>query len=123
MLRRRSTTKYQIQPRLRRRGAGTGGVGPLTCSGGAGAGSWSEVVMRDGSSLILLSPFDVRCERLGQLGLGDDDHPLVRHLEAALPVVVQVVADGGVRRDLHVLVDNRPADAAVPADVHAVEQD
>src|SRR5262249_43963440 len=62
-------------------------------------------------------------ERLGQFGLGDDDDALLGHLEAALPVVLQVVADRRVRRDLDLLVDDRPADAAVAADVHAVEQD
>src|SRR5438309_1646844 len=62
-------------------------------------------------------------QRLERLALGDDDHALLGDLEAALAVVVGVVADGRVRRDLDVLVDDGPADAAVPADVHPLEQD
>src|SRR5262245_49394281 len=61
-------------------------------------------------------------ERLGQLRLGDHHHTLFRHRETALPVVLQVVTHGRIRRDLHFLVDDRPADAAVAAHVHAVEQ-
>src|SRR4051794_38933250 len=57
------------------------------------------------------------------LALGDDDDPLLADKEAALPVVLLVVADGGVRGNLHVLVDDRPANAAVPSDLDAVEED
>src|SRR5262249_33117433 len=62
-------------------------------------------------------------KRLRQLRLGDHDHALFRHREAAPAVLVQVVADGGILRDLHVLVHDRPADPAVPPDVNAVEED
>src|SRR5262249_34630053 len=62
-------------------------------------------------------------EGVGQLGLADDDDAVVGDDEAAAAVLVEVVADARVGRDLDVLVDDGPADAAVSADVHAVEQD
>ena len=37
--------------------------------------------------------------------------------------MVEVVAHGGVGRDADVLVDDRPANAAMAADVDAVEED
>src|SRR5262249_29165473 len=89
-----TTTKKGIQPRL-----------------GRGA---------DMAQLRTLLPLR---EALRQLGLGDDDHALIRYGEATLPVMVQVVADCRVGRDLDLLVDNGPANAAMPADIHAIEQD
>src|SRR5262249_34518979 len=62
-------------------------------------------------------------ERLRQLVFGDDDDALLGDLEAAAAVVLQVVADGGVRLDFHILIDDGPADATVPADVHALKDD
>src|SRR3954452_22771375 len=57
-------------------------------------------------------------EALGQLGLGDDDDALVGDGEAALAVPLQVVADRRAGGHARLLVDDGPADAAVPADVH-----
>src|SRR5579859_7559216 len=62
-------------------------------------------------------------KRLGQLRLGDDDHALLGHQQPALPVVVQVVADSGILRDSHFLVYNGPPDAAMPANLDAVEEE
>src|SRR5579864_8849771 len=59
---------------------------------------------------------------LGQFRLGDHDDALFGHQEAAAAVVLQVVTDGGILRDLHVLVDDRLANVAMPADVHAIEE-
>ena len=55
------------------------------------------------------------------VGLGDHDHAPFADGEAAGPVVLVVVADLGARRDVHALVDDRPADLGVAADVDAVE--
>src|SRR5688572_12412260 len=62
-------------------------------------------------------------EALGELGLGDDDDPLIGHREAALPVPVEIVTERRAGGDLRVLVDDGAADAAMPADVDAREQD
>src|SRR5262249_53405567 len=55
--------------------------------------------------------------------LGDDDDALLGDDEAALLVVFEVVADGGALGDVHVLVDDGLADAAVAAAGDALEQD
>ena len=47
--------------------------------------------------------------------------PFVADVEP-LAILLEVVADLGARRDLHPLVDDRPADAAVAADVDPVEK-
>src|SRR5439155_901581 len=62
-------------------------------------------------------------EGLGRLRFRDDHDALLRHHEAAPPVVVQIVTDGGILRNPHVLVHDHAAEPAVPADVDALEQD
>src|SRR6266852_1314033 len=62
-------------------------------------------------------------ERFRHFGLGDNYHSLFGDGEAALLVELDVIADGGVRRDVDFLVDDGLANAAVPADVDAGEQD
>src|SRR4051794_20825065 len=100
--------KYQYHG-VPRRSGGVGGEGD--CSEGSGAGG----------SLAIPSP-SAR-ERFRQFRLGNDYHALLGHLKAALLVVVEVVTDGGVGWDVHVLVDDRLADAAMAANVNALEED
>src|SRR4051794_2849893 len=73
------------------------------------------------SFIIHHSSFYCRC--VERLALGDNDNALLGHQEAAFAVVGWVMAEDGVRWYAHVLVDNRPANAAVPAHLDAVEQD
>src|SRR4051812_22498292 len=46
--------------------------------------------------VVVSSPLSARDERLGQFRLGDDDDPLFGDGEPALPIVFEVVADGGI---------------------------
>src|SRR5438270_457054 len=63
-----------------------------------------------------------RLETLWQFGLGNDNDALLGDHEAALAIMVEVVADGRILRNLHVLVDNRAANAAMATHVNALEQ-
>src|SRR3954452_22182291 len=62
-------------------------------------------------------------EHLRLRPLGDHHDPRLGQREPPLAVVLGVVPDGGVRRHLHVLVDDRPPDPGVSADVDPVVQD
>ena len=62
-------------------------------------------------------------EMLDAFGLGNYDHALFAHGEAAGPVVVVVVADLDAGRNVYALVDDRPAHLGVPPDIDPFEQD
>src|SRR5579885_409804 len=93
---RASTAKNQTQRRLRR-----------------------DATMEVGTYTVL----PAFSKALGQFRLGDHDDAPLGDQEAAAAVVLQVVTNRGVRRNPHVLVDDRLADVAMPADVHTIEKD
>src|SRR5262245_19506503 len=70
-----------------------------------------------GSSRIGLNA--VGENRLDALRLGDHDHTVVAHREAAGQIFLLVVADAETLRDLHALVDDGPANLGPPADIHS----
>ena len=57
------------------------------------------------------------------LGLGNDDDAAFGDYEAALAVVIEVVADRAALRDVHVLVHDGPADTAMPTDGYPLADD
>src|SRR5678815_1144170 len=67
-------------------------------------------------------PPSARTRSLDLRALRDDDRAFVRDEEAAA-ILLAVVADDRLRRDLDVLVDDGPLDLHVAADLHAVEED
>ena len=67
-----------------------------------------------------------RVERADQVGLdvfGIGEHHRKEFLDSAPAVLLVVVADGDILRDLHVLVHDGAANARVPADVHPGEEE
>ena len=113
----------------------TAAIPVLVVSALAGDQHMRDLLVDLGASDVMEKPVDLeiafnKAERLASApllrldphSLRDHHDPALGHVEA-LAVLLEVVADGRVRRDLDVLVDDRAADPAVPADVHVLEQD
>src|SRR5439155_271545 len=95
----------------------------LHCSGKPGEPGCVSAGRTRGANatpLAILPPVLTR-ERLRQLVFGNDDDALFGDLEAATAVLLEVVTDGCVRRNSHVLIDDGPADATVPAHIYTFE--
>jgi hypothetical protein len=65
----------------------------------------------------------LRGQRFGWMVFGNDHNAFSRDRAAPTPIRLGIEPQNGMRRNLHIFVNDRPANPAMATDLDAIEQD